>query len=143
METTFHLYAAELNAAFVDTIQKTFAGQNIVIKVTPEDKLAQASPDAATALLEKKTYGLSAAGNVLAPAYYLLQAQGYAVAYDETQEWWLAEKAGAVFIAYSTIELCGLVFIHEQKGEQWQVSDEAIEGYLKLEDSAESPDRAA
>lgn len=81
---------------------------------------------------------LSAAANVLAPAFYLLQEQGYTVAYEPAQEWWTATKGDLYFIAYSTIELCGLIYIHEQKGNNWRVSDEEIEAFLKLEMPADS-----
>ncbi len=80
---------------------------------------------------------LVAASNVQAPAFYLLQEQGYSVAYDTGREWWVATKGHLQFLAYSTIELCGLVYIHEHKGDKWGVSDEAIEAYLKLESSDE------
>ncbi|WP_460620149.1 hypothetical protein [Hymenobacter ruber] len=76
---------------------------------------------------------LSAANNVLAPAFYLLQEQGYAVSYDATQEWWIARKGELRFLAYSTIELCGLIYIYEQKGDEWAVSDDKINEFLKID----------
>ncbi|MFD2718595.1 hypothetical protein ACFST9_07700 [Hymenobacter monticola] len=76
---------------------------------------------------------LVAASNVLAPAYYVLKAQGYDVAFDAVREWWTATKGESKFLAYSTIELCGLIYIHEHKGDDWGVSDEAIKAYLLLD----------
>ena len=77
--------------------------------------------------------GLSAASNLLAPAYYLLVEQGFSVRYESAQSWWIAEKDDIRLLAYDPIELCGLAFIQEKKGEEWAASDEAIEAFLKLE----------
>lgn len=74
---------------------------------------------------------LVAANNVLAPAF-LLQEQGYTVVFDAVQEWWIARKGTLQFLAYSTIELCGLIYIYEQKGDNWGVSDEDIDAFLKI-----------
>ncbi|MDU0372512.1 hypothetical protein ACFPAF_19080 [Hymenobacter endophyticus] len=77
--------------------------------------------------------GLSAASNVLAPAFYVLQEKGYQVYFDKKQDWWVAMKGDVQLIGYSTIELCGLAYIHEAKGEEWRVSDEQIDAYMQLE----------
>lgn len=63
------------------------------------------------------SFSLTAAANVLAPAYYLLQAQGYQVRYDAKMDLWIAEKEGVHLSAYDSIMLCGLAYIHEHKGE--------------------------
>ncbi|AII53140.1 hypothetical protein N008_14300 [Hymenobacter sp. APR13] len=76
---------------------------------------------------------LSAAANVLAPAYYLLLERGYAVFHEKESDLWVAQKDGLRLLGYSTIELCGLAYIHEMKGNDWTVADAAIEDYLKLE----------
>jgi len=77
--------------------------------------------------------GLSAATNVLAPAYYLLRERGYHVYFVKEHDWWIAEKEDVRLVAYNAIELCGIAYIYESKGENWSVSDEAIEAYLQLE----------
>lgn len=76
---------------------------------------------------------LSAAANVLAPAYYLLLEKGYTVQYDPTSEWWTAEKAGVRLGAYDPLQLCGVAYVYEARGNDWPISDEAIEAYMKLE----------
>ncbi|MBD2716536.1 hypothetical protein KBK19_15950 [Microvirga sp. STR05] len=75
---------------------------------------------------------LAAAGNVLAPAYHVLQEKGYQVSFDKEHDWWVARKAGIQLIGYSTLELCGLAYMHEAKGQEWRVTDEQIEAYMQL-----------
>jgi hypothetical protein len=77
---------------------------------------------------------LSAASNVLAPAFYLLEEKGYKVSFVKDQNWWIAQKGDIQLTGYSTLELCGLAYIYEAKGDNWPVSDEDIEDYLKLEE---------
>jgi hypothetical protein len=77
--------------------------------------------------------GLSAATNVLAPAFYVLEEKGYQVHFDKQHDWWVAKKDGVKLIGYSTIELCGLAYIYEAKGEEWRVSDEQSDAYTQLE----------
>jgi hypothetical protein len=36
-------------------------------------------------------------------------------------------------LAYSTIELCGLIYLYQQKGEEWGVSDEKIKAFIQME----------
>ncbi|MBB4602975.1 hypothetical protein HNQ93_003742 [Hymenobacter luteus] len=50
---------------------------------------------------------LTAVANVLAPAYYLLQAQGYQVRYDAEMNLWIAEKDGVHLSAHDSIMLRG------------------------------------
>jgi hypothetical protein len=77
---------------------------------------------------------LSAAANVLAPAYYALREKGYHVHYDKERDWWIAEKEAIRLVAYNSIELCGLAYVHETKGENWRVSDDDIDEYMSLEE---------
>ncbi|WBO82926.1 hypothetical protein [Hymenobacter yonginensis] len=77
---------------------------------------------------------LSAASNVLAPAFYLLEEKDYKVSFVKEQNWWIAQKGDIQLTCYSTLELCGLAYIHEAKGDNWPVSDEDIEDYLGLEE---------
>ncbi|MET4108250.1 hypothetical protein [Hymenobacter sp. UYP22] len=81
--------------------------------------------------------GLSAASNVLAPAFYVLEEKGYQVHFNREQDWWVAEKDGVQLIGYSTIELCGLAYIYEMKGEEWRASDEQIDAFMQLDESGE------
>jgi hypothetical protein len=77
---------------------------------------------------------LSGAANVLAPAFYVLEEKGYRVYYAKEQDWWVAENSDVHLIGYSTIELCGLAYIYEAKGNNWPVSDAAIDDFMKLEE---------
>lgn len=79
-------------------------------------------------------FSLSAAGNVCPPAYYLLEAQGYQVRYSAKSDLWTAEKEEVRLVAHDIIQLCGLAYIYDHKGENWAVSDEQIEAYLKLDE---------
>lgn len=80
---------------------------------------------------------LSAASNLLAPAYHLLLEKGYAVTYDPEMDWWTAEKGGVRLGAYDPLQLCGVAYVYEAKGDAWPVSDEAADAYRRLEQPQE------
>jgi len=76
---------------------------------------------------------LSAAANVLVPAYLVLQSKGYQVSRLQTEEteFWIAEGNGHRFVADSTIDLLGVIAVYEARGENWPASDEDLEMYMK------------
>ncbi|OON68435.1 hypothetical protein [Hymenobacter sp. CRA2] len=74
---------------------------------------------------------------MLAPAYYVLLEKGYTVKYDQKTEWYTAEKDGVKLGAYDPIQLCGIAYVYEAKGNDWRVSDEAIEAFMQLEQPKE------
>lgn len=76
---------------------------------------------------------LSAAGNILVPAYLVLQSKGYCVTRKErdNMEVWIAESNGLRFEADSTIELLGVVSVYEARGESWRASDNEIYAFAK------------
>ena len=77
---------------------------------------------------------LSAAGNVVVPAYLSLLAKGFAVscvrALDGT-ETWTAEGALGRFMADDVITLLGVVGVAEVRGANWAASDSEIDAFLK------------
>ena len=72
---------------------------------------------------------LSAHLNVYNTALVILERKGWALRYDKTQDWWLAQKDGWELLADDPMALLGLVAIHEHhapkaKAEYWWKIDE-------------------
>lgn len=80
-----------------------------------------------------KKFSLSSAGNTLAPAYLALLHKGYDVQFsrDEDREWWHAENEAGYFSAEDPLTLLGLIALYETRGEEWQASDEQVEGFME------------
>jgi hypothetical protein len=76
---------------------------------------------------------LSAAGNIVVPAYLALLAKGYVVSCQRADhsEMWIAEGANGRFTADNPITLLGVVGIAETRGENWRASDSEIDAFLK------------
>ena len=70
------------------------------------------------------------AGNVEVPAYLVLVEKGYNVHFDGGEHW-TASKDGSTFGGSGPIELLGLVSVFENRGEDWQVPDQAIDDFLR------------
>ena len=78
---------------------------------------------------------ITAAGNVLVPAYLALRARGYRVSREligkEQTEFWVAVKSGERFSAEDPLALLGLVALHETRGAIWQAADEEIDAFFE------------
>lgn len=76
---------------------------------------------------------LASAGNVVVPAYLVLLAKGYAVEREaiDDREVWRASKGADEFIADSPLELLGVVVVSEERGADWQASDQEIQDFLR------------
>jgi hypothetical protein len=78
---------------------------------------------------------ISAAGNVVVPAYLVLKAKGYHVSCsrstDDT-EWWTAEGRLGTFQGNDPITLLGIVAVAESRGSAWQADDAEIAEFLKF-----------
>lgn len=72
---------------------------------------------------------LAAAGNTIAPMYFLLIEKGYKV--NRKDEKWRAKKGQASFIASDLLQLGGLVLLFEHKGNQWRIEDEKIHEFIR------------
>lgn len=77
--------------------------------------------------MDKKSQ-IYTAGNILAPIYHLIIEKGYDV--KKEGEYLIAENEISKFGAEDIVQLAGLVFLFESKGDNWSVSDEKIEEYL-------------
>ncbi|WP_299121982.1 hypothetical protein [uncultured Tenacibaculum sp.] len=73
---------------------------------------------------------IAAAGNTEPPAYKLIIDKGYSI--EKKGDSLLAQKDDLIFLAYSILELAGLIFLYETKGANWQVDDEVIDEYCEL-----------
>lgn len=73
---------------------------------------------------------LASAGNTEPPAYKLIIDKGYNV--ERRDNSLVAKKDGLIFLAYSALELLGLIVLFETKGENWGVEDEVIDEYCDL-----------
>ena len=71
---------------------------------------------------------LYTAGSIEAPMYYLLLEKGFEVIVEGN--YWIAENENSKFIAEDVTQLAGLIFLFENKGENWSVSDAKIDKYL-------------
>lgn len=81
---------------------------------------------------------IAAAGNTLAPALGILQKLGYAVTRDKSAEQqYQAEDDICIFVADDPVTLLGLVKIYEERGADWQPSDEEVQRLLLLDECEE------
>lgn len=81
---------------------------------------------------------IAAAGNTLAPALGVLHNLGYAVTRDNTAEQqYQAEDDTCIFVADDPLALLGLVKIYEERGADWQPSDEEVQRLLLLDECEE------
>jgi len=72
---------------------------------------------------------LVAAGNVVPPIYYLLKEKGFEIRKEEIG--WIAENENQQFIAENIIELAGLIYLVENKGNNWKVDDDLIHHFIE------------
>jgi hypothetical protein len=72
---------------------------------------------------------IAAAGNVEAPAYLTLLAQGFELHCDSRGQW-TAKKGDTAFSANSPLELLGLAAMYDARGAQWQASDAELDAFL-------------
>ena len=72
---------------------------------------------------------IAAAGNVEAPAYLTLLAQGFELHCDPRGHW-TAKKGDAAFSASSPLELLGLAAMYDARGAQWQASDAELDAFM-------------
>ena len=77
---------------------------------------------------------LTAACNVIVPAYLVLLAKGYDVSCErltDEEELWVANGPLGRFSAEDPITLLGLVGVVETRGIDWPASDSEIERFIK------------
>ena len=82
--------------------------------------------------MAEKYFRLSAAGNTEPPAFELIKEMGFDV--RKMQGVWIAENRNSRFSASSPLELLGLISLHQAKGENWKVSDEKVEAFVKFDE---------
>ena len=73
------------------------------------------------------------AGNTEVPCYLATKSLGFSFSrMNEKQdnEIWIAEKGTIKFYASNQLELLGLIYMRELRGEKWKASDNEIDGYL-------------
>lgn len=73
---------------------------------------------------------IAAAGNIEPPIYHLIIAKGYKIAFEG--EYIVAVSNDFKLIAYNLMELAALVFLAENKGENWKIDDELIDEYCSF-----------
>lgn len=73
---------------------------------------------------------LSVAGNLEVPSYKTLRESGYRITKKDGV--WTAENDFWILNAESQIELLGLASLVEKKGDNWRVTDDEIDEFLKL-----------
>ncbi|CAL2082940.1 hypothetical protein [Tenacibaculum sp. 190524A05c] len=71
---------------------------------------------------------IAVAGNVVPPVYHLILEKGYRIKFKDN--YIVATKNNIELIAQDFVELGGLVFLFENKGENWKVSDDKIDDCL-------------
>jgi len=84
--------------------------------------------------ISKEIMNLTAAGNVIVPAYLALVAKGYVVRCERLtneEELWVAEGPHGRFSAEDPITLLGVVGVVETRGADWAASDSEIESFIK------------
>jgi hypothetical protein len=79
-----------------------------------------------------KKFKLSTAGNTVPSAFELIKDLGFVV--SKKNDIWKAENEKALFIATSPLELLGLITLYNAKGENWQVSDEKIDAFVRFDE---------
>ena len=81
----------------------------------------------------KRKLRIADAGNVIVPAYLVLQQKGYQVRCEtkDSQETWFAENDTAELIAEDIVALLGLVALAECRGHDWKASDGEIDGFVQ------------
>lgn len=76
-----------------------------------------------------KSFKIASAGNVEPPIFSLLKDKGYDISINSLG-YWEATKKNKVFIGVNVIELAGLLYLIDHKGEQWRVEDAKIDEFL-------------
>lgn len=79
-----------------------------------------------------KKFKLSATGNTEPPAFELIKALGFTV--SKNDDIWKAENEKALFFAASPLELLGLITLYNAKGENWRVSDEKVDAFVRFDE---------
>ncbi|CAL2079193.1 hypothetical protein [Tenacibaculum sp. 190524A02b] len=77
-----------------------------------------------------KKITIAAAGNTEPPAYKLIKDIGFKI--EKKGDSLIAKKDNLTFYASGALELAGLIFLYESKGENWKVADEIIDEYCDL-----------
>ncbi|MFK7970351.1 MAG: hypothetical protein AB8F95_08290, partial [Bacteroidia bacterium] len=72
--------------------------------------------------MKNAQYQISAAGNTLAPLYFLLKEKGYILTKKDNKL--IAENEKARLVAEDLLTLGGLVLLFENKGKNWRVDDD-------------------
>ncbi|WP_435261886.1 hypothetical protein [Tenacibaculum sp. nBUS_03] len=80
----------------------------------------------------KEIITIAAAGNTEPPVCKLIKDKGYLV--KKEGGLLIAKKDNLVFKADGALELGGLIFLYENKGNKWRVNDNIIDEYCQLYD---------
>jgi hypothetical protein len=73
---------------------------------------------------------ISAAANVVVPAYLAILSKGYKIAPGGVQNGLVATRGDDSFLADDPITLLGLIAMAELRGARWHASDQEIDDYL-------------
>jgi hypothetical protein len=73
---------------------------------------------------------ISAAANVVVPAYLAILSKGYEIEASEGQNCLKATRGADSFLADDPITLLGLIAMAELRGTNWRASDREIDDYL-------------
>jgi hypothetical protein len=77
---------------------------------------------------------ISAAGNVLVPAWLALRALGYAVHMQrdgEGSETWSATRGDLSLAAGDPLELLGLHCLRQERGPDWKADDAELDDFFR------------
>lgn len=77
---------------------------------------------------------ITAAGNTEIPAYLSLLCEGCQVErklLDNNEELWIAEQGGLRLSGTSLLEVLGLYYMREKRGNNWKAHDSEIEDFMK------------
>ncbi len=73
------------------------------------------------------------AGNTEVPCYLAIKLLGYEFSRTnagEDDEFWIAENSNNKFVASNQLELLGLIYMRDIRGQNWKASDTEIDNYL-------------
>jgi hypothetical protein len=73
---------------------------------------------------------ISAAGNVVVPAYLAILSKGYKIEPSGVKSGLIATRGDDSFVADDPITLLGLISMAELRGAHWHASDQEIDDFL-------------
>lgn len=82
----------------------------------------------------KQKFNLVTTGNTEPPIYFLLIEKGYQI--STKHHFWVAENEISKFISETLVGLAGLIHLYENRGQNWRISDEKIDEFVKQFDDS-------